>query len=371
MTHLAPSAVIDPESNSAAREPRVGASIPFSIVALVVAVLALALFALPIPVAGLVVAAVIAVAVVLGVIAVARATRARRGFALALVALGVAVVTGSVATAIGVGTTIAFAFDANREGSVAASWIDATGDTAAQPADAADISGQWVVDELLRECRAGHLHAVTAPGSTTLFLVGERPVSVDDFTFTVTVEPGSDTWQGSVQGDVPDGSEPLSGSSENPLGCESVEIDAFTGAIVTSTAGGDETGGMDAPPAPEGEVLFSDLEVGMCLNDANLPERFSSIPQVDCAEPHDSEVYAIVTLPDGAYPSDDELFRLADDACYEEYEPYVGTNYDVSYYYFAYYWPDKNGWASGDRDIVCVVYDENGQIEGSVRGSGR
>ena len=45
----------------------------------------------------------------------------------------------------------------------------------------------------------------------------------------------------------------------------------------------------------------------MCLNDANLPERFSSIPLVDCTQPHDSEVYAIVTLADGAY----QAFSLA------------------------------------------------------------
>ena len=372
MSHVEPSAVVDPAAHNAGGDARVGASIPFSIVALVVTVLSLGLIALPIPVAGVIAGAVIAVAVVLAVIAVARATRSGRGFALAVVALGVAVVTGTAATAIGVGTTIAFASDAARESGVLAPFAAAAGDEAPQPEDDADVSGQWVVDELLRECRAGHLHAVAAPGSTTLFLVGERPVSIDDFTFTVTVEPGSDTWLGSVQGDAPEGSEPLSGSSENPLGCESVEIDAFTGAIVTTTtAGGDEAGGSDASPAPDGEVWFSDLEVGMCLNDANLPERFSSIPLVDCAQPHDSEVYAIVTLPDGAYPNEDELFSLADDACYDEYEPYVGTNYDVSYYYFAYYWPDKNSWASGERDIVCVVYDENGQIEGSVRGSGR
>lgn len=371
MTHPEPSPVVDPAVHSAGGNVRGGASIPFSIVALVVAVLALGLIALPIPVAGVIAGAVIVVAVVLALIAVARATRGGRGFVLAVVALGVAVVTGTAATVIGVGTTIAFASDAFRESDVLAPF-SAAGDEAPQPEDDADISGQWVVDELLRECRAGHLHAVEAPGSTTLFLVGERPVSVDDFTFTVTVEPGSDTWQGSVQGDVPEGSESLSGSSENPLGCESVEIDAFTGTIVaTTTAGGDEAGGLDAPTAPDGEVWFSDLEVGMCLNDANLPERFSSIPLVDCTQPHDSEVFAIVALADGVYPSDDEIFRLADDACYEEYEPYVGINYDVSYYYFSYYWPDKNSWASGERDIICVVYDENGQIEGSVRGSGR
>ncbi|MDX2024796.1 septum formation family protein [Microcella sp.] len=368
MTRVDPGAVVEPAAEHAEGSERVGVSIPFSVVALVVAVLALALLALPIAVAGFIAAAVIAIAVALAVVAVARAVRRGRGFALAVTALGVAVLTGTVATAIGVGTTIVAATDAYRESGVVAP-SDVTGDGAAAPEVDADISGQWVVDELLRECHASHLHAVAAPGSTTLFLVGERPVSVDDFSFTVTVEPGADTWHGKILGDVPEGSDALTGSSANPLECESVEIDAFTGNLVT--AGGDEAGGSDAPPAPAGEVNYWELEVGMCLNDANLPERFTTIPLVDCAQSHDSEVYAILPLADGPYPGDEEVFRLAEDGCYEAYEPYVGMSYDTSYYYFAYYWPDKNGWGAGDRNVVCIVYDENGQIEGSVRGSGR
>lgn len=371
MTHLEPSTVVDPGVQSAGGDARVGASIPFSIVALVVAVLALGLIALPIPVAGVIAGVVIAGAGVLAVFAIERATRSGRGFALAVVALGVAVVTGATATAIGVGTTVAFANDAYRESGALAPVSSAAGDQASQSADDAEISGQWVVDELLRECRAGHLHAVAAPGSTTLFLVGERPVSVDDFTFTVTVEPGADSWKGIVRGEVPAGSEPLTGSSDNPLGCENIELDAVSGAIVTTTAGGDDDGGSEDPPASEDQVLYWDLEVGMCLNDANLTGRVTSIPLVDCDEPHDSEVYAIEALAEGPYPGDDEVFRLADEVCLDAYEPYVGMAYDTSYYFFGYYWPDKSNWASGDRNVICVVYDENGQIEGSVRGSGR
>ena len=356
---------IEPQGDERGR-----ASIPWAVGALVLAVVPLAAFALPFEGAGFIAPVMIAGAVVLAIVAVAKAVRRDRGRVLAVVALALAVTTGTFSSVASVALGLANISDDLSDSGVVASnpWADVlAGDDAAPVGEESQISAQWVVDELLRECRADHLHAVAAPGSTTLYLVGERPVSVDDFTFTVTVEPGDDTWNGIVQA----GSEPLEGSSANPLGCENVELDAETGAVVTTTAGGDEATGSDAPPASDDEVSYWDLEIGMCLNDANLTGRVTTIPLVDCDQPHDSEVYAIEALADGPYPGDDEVFRLADEVCLDAYEPYVGMDYDISYYYFGYYWPDKNNWGSGDRNVVCVIYDENGQIEGSVRGSGR
>ncbi len=377
MALVEPTGLTDAEATAAVSDERRRASIPFAIVALVLAVLPLGALALPFPGASLVAAALIMVGVVVAIIAVDRAVRGARGRVLAVVALALAITTGTVSTAVGLGTGIAAAAEAFRgqEGSTATEFGELfAGEGAAAPLAETQISATWVVDELLRACGADRLHAVAAPGSTTLFLVGERPVSVDDFEFTVTVEPGDESWSGSVQGDAPAGSVPLSGEAVNPLGCADIELDARSGEPVGETdaaAGGDEAGGVDAPPAPAGEVNYWELEVGMCLDDANLPETFTSIPLIDCAEPHDSEVYEIETLADGPYPGDDEIFRLAEEICFDAFEPYVGISYDRSLYYFAYYWPEKNNWGAGDRDIVCVLFDENGQTEGSVRGSGR
>lgn len=369
---------LDAPPTATSETPR--ASIPFVIAALVLAVVPLALLAVPFAGAGFIAATLIAAGVVLGALGVARATMAGRGRALALVALALAVTTGTVSTAIGAGATLVAGAETLRTaaGDSESELVDlftggAGGDAVAEPAQ---ISGQWVVDELLRLCDASRLHAVPTEDAPEVFLVGERPVSVDDFDFTVTVAPGDDTWSGEVRGDVPPGVRVRTADEVNPLDCADIEIDAATGEVIGSEGveGGDgaEAGGpTDAPPAPEGEVNFWDLEVGMCLNDADLPEAFTSIPLVDCAVQHDSEVYAIESLAEGPYPGDEEVFRLAEDICFDAFEPYVGTPYDRSLYYYGYYWPDKNNWGFGDREIVCVLFDENGQIEGSVRGSGR
>lgn len=370
-------------ADTAAAGPAVSAkprsSIPFVIAAFVLAVVPLALLAVPFSGAGLLAAAVIAAGVVLGAIGVARASNAARGRVLAVVALALAVTTGTVSAAVGAGTTLTAGVETLQAATAEAQggFLDEVGGgDGAASAEPAQISGQWVVEELLRLCDASRLHAVPSTDEPTLFLVGDRPVSAESFDFTVTVVPGAEAWSGELRGEVPAGVSERADDEVNPLDCADIEVDPVTGEVIAGDGsdageGSDAGGSADAPPAPEGEVNFWDIEVGMCLNDANLPSSFTSIPLVDCAQPHDSEVYAVESLPEGPYPGDDEVFRLADEICLDAFEPYVGTPYDRSLYFYGYYWPDKNNWGFGDREIVCVLFDENGQIEGSVRGSGR
>jgi hypothetical protein len=367
---VTPDAAPAPSAAEAGAPEQRRASIPFIIAALVLAVVPLALLALPFAGAGFVAAALIAAGVVLGAIGVARATGAARARALAVVALALAVTTGTVSSAIGAGATLAAGVETLRSaaGDAPSELVDlftggaATGgDAVAEPAQ---ISGQWVVDELLRLCDASALHAVPSANEPTLFLVGERPVSADAFDFTVTVTAGDDAWSGELRGDAPPGVQVLSADEVNPLGCADVEIDPATGEVIG------EGGGADAPVA-EGEVPFSEIEVGMCVNDADITESVWGLPVVDCAEPHDSEVYAIFELPAGEYPGDDEVIRLSDEGCFAAFADYVGVPYDQSVLYFQFYWPDKRGWAVDDRAVICTLYDQEGPLVGSVRGSGR
>ena len=39
--------------------------------------------------------------------------------------------------------------------------------------------------------------------------------------------------------------------------------------------------------------------------------------------------------------------------------------------YFMYYPPTQDGWATGGREVTCLVFDPEGPLTGSVRGSGR
>jgi hypothetical protein len=105
------------------------------------------------------------------------------------------------------------------------------------------------------------------------------------------------------------------------------------------------------------------FQPGTCLDEDDLP--------TECATEHDAEVYAVVSLPEGAWPGDDAVGTASDEACGAEFEAYVGTAYDESALYFMYYAPTEDAWAAGDREVLCLVFDPEGPLTGSVRGSGQ
>lgn len=124
-------------------------------------------------------------------------------------------------------------------------------------------------------------------------------------------------------------------------------------------------GGCGAP----GNV-FS-VAAGDCFDD---PEpgvnEISELPLVDCEEPHDNEVYAVVDLDDGDFPGDDAALRDAQDVCLDAFEPYVGASYATSELLATWIVPTEGSWSDGDRAVVCVLFGD-GRLEGSMQDSGR
>jgi hypothetical protein len=123
-----------------------------------------------------------------------------------------------------------------------------------------------------------------------------------------------------------------------------------------------------------GESDILSIQVGDCLNDGAVEGDISTAPVVDCAEPHDSEIYASIIMDDDEYPGDDATTDFANDACYDEFAEYVGIVWDDSMYSFSMIQPTAESWQDfGDREILCRIslYDEDGnieQIEGSLEG---
>ena len=125
------------------------------------------------------------------------------------------------------------------------------------------------------------------------------------------------------------------------------------------------------PDASQSEANAFDIEVGDCLNDAEASGTVTTAPIVPCDEPHDSEAYAIVTVPDGDYPGEDAIKAQADAGCVAEFAEFVGVGYTDSELEYTFYFPSENSWAQGDREILCEVYDPDSQTTGSLAGSAR
>jgi hypothetical protein len=120
-----------------------------------------------------------------------------------------------------------------------------------------------------------------------------------------------------------------------------------------------------------GGTTFS-LAKGECFDAPgdSLDGLAYDVDKVPCAEKHDAEVFAEVTMGGGSFPGDSEVADEADDKCYALVDTYamdgwaVPDNVDV--YYFT---PTRQSWRLGDREITCMFgnTDEQGSLTGSLR----
>ncbi|MFJ8536540.1 DUF4190 domain-containing protein [Streptomyces sp. NPDC093591] len=125
--------------------------------------------------------------------------------------------------------------------------------------------------------------------------------------------------------------------------------------------------------AAKGEGTAYALAKGDCFDTPNgsLEGEAYGIDEVPCAREHDGEVFAVVTLPGGSFPGDDEVERTADDKCYTLQDGYAMDTWavpdDADVYYLV---PSRESWRIGDREITCLFGStrENGKLTGSLRG---
>ena len=92
---------------------------------------------------------------------------------------------------------------------------------------------------------------------------------------------------------------------------------------------------------------------------------------VDCALPHTSEVFALVTPAADAYPGGDALRRTARLECPRRFADYVGARYELSTYGLGSELPTAEQWTASPTIGCTVTGPGDGRTAGSARGSGR
>lgn len=114
------------------------------------------------------------------------------------------------------------------------------------------------------------------------------------------------------------------------------------------------------------------LKKGDCFDaPGGLEGDTYDVDPVSCRGGHDGEVFAVVTLPGGAFPGDAEVTEIADERCYELQDQYAMDSWampaDVDVYYLM---PSRESWRYGDRAITCVFgnTDAKTKLTGSLRG---
>lgn len=142
----------------------------------------------------------------------------------------------------------------------------------------------------------------------------------------------------------------------------------FLYSVMTS-ADRDESGAI----VSAGSIDAFSLRVGDCYDDSDgYSDQVDSLPGVPCADPHDNEVYAVVSVDLPEYPGDDAMGDIAYDKCMDKFSSFVGKDYDSSTLDFYPMYPSSESWSrKDDRDVVCAVYHmELEKLEGSVKGLG-
>lgn len=116
------------------------------------------------------------------------------------------------------------------------------------------------------------------------------------------------------------------------------------------------------------------LEPGTCFDDVvELTDEgggeVGQVPVVDCAGPHDNEVFATFDLEDDTFPGDDRVLQLALDGCLDRFDDYVGSDPESSRYAVSHLVPTERTWeVNDDREVVCFLYDRDlTALEGSAR----
>ena len=155
-------------------------------------------------------------------------------------------------------------------------------------------------------------------------------------------------------------------------------IGVLIGALLLTGCTGSISGSATEQPAnespsAEGVVLKSvmELTLGECVNDAKAPEGADAevLAVVDCATPHDSELYAILALENSSFPGEQALMDEGSTRCAAVFGDFVGVDFRSSVLDFHFYHPTASSWVDGDRSIYCMAIDPGLQVTGSLLGA--
>ena len=124
-------------------------------------------------------------------------------------------------------------------------------------------------------------------------------------------------------------------------------------------------------PVEEADVDALDLAVGDCLAD-EVDDQVTSLPVVDCSEPHNSELFHAFDLEGDEYPGDTEVQTISLETCQAEFETFIGVAYADSIWDINTIYPTEETWNGlDDREVLCGVFPVSAELTtGSAQGVG-
>ena len=115
-----------------------------------------------------------------------------------------------------------------------------------------------------------------------------------------------------------------------------------------------------------GSVNAADVKVGDCLAEIPDSSRVSSLHVVPCEQPHNGEVFTVLTMSDGDFPGQAAIEEYQG-RCEPElavYSPAAAVDPAVGLFVL---YPTEESWADGDRAVTCIATSESDRT-GSLNG---
>ena len=141
--------------------------------------------------------------------------------------------------------------------------------------------------------------------------------------------------------------------------------------LLLGACGQSETRDESGEITSGGDTDVFSIAIGDCFNDeGDAEDQVNSLPTVPCSEPHDNEIYAEYTFPDGDFPGDETVTTKATDECIAQFEAFVGISYEESALDVFPITPTEGSWNDqDDRLVSCGIWDPSQQVTGSLAGA--
>ncbi len=137
---------------------------------------------------------------------------------------------------------------------------------------------------------------------------------------------------------------------------------ALTGCTVGSTPR--NTAGQVTAQA---SVDAFQVKVGDCTGSLKEGD-VSDLQVIPCADAHFYEAFGSTQLTEGSYPGESEVTKEANKFCTAEFKTFIGLATKDSGYDMFFLYPVEKSWATGDREVLCLVGSDKGKITGSLKG---
>jgi hypothetical protein len=115
-----------------------------------------------------------------------------------------------------------------------------------------------------------------------------------------------------------------------------------------------------------GSVEANEVKAGDCLEEVPDSGLVITLDTAPCDEPHQGEIFAVMTMPDGDFPGQFAIEEYQNKCAPElaKYSPEAADDPEVGLFVL---YPSQDSWGDGDRTVTCIATSDTPRT-GTLKG---